>query len=604
MSCNTVLNFHHHSITPTGSNWLSAVLGTRSPDTNMAHPEHDHNNKRKRDADDNGQQPHDRIPQPPPPQSGTFTQQGPVVGFTNKSPGNGAHINYLAKNPIKLQLIQGDAEVFSDVLGLIGDYEGVLSRQESLAANLGAKLTGPRLVRAMEGLFEGSITISQRDPYNSSPVTWMDIVQFAKANPAEFTLTSSDRGRFCTFYLKGNQVEITEDDWRLIVSEALDRFNLAQPLDEDENCELATLEILEQRIHVLIKKADEVARKARQLNYHLSGRKSAITSRRTTAKSPPLHHSGFQPANHQQVQSSRPSSTYNLHDDLLQQFTTASASQIRPQTARIPQSSVSLPTTPVIQQGPSHNSTVSKPLVQPVQTSSRPSPSTAPAPMKSTLQPRPEDPSSAYRPLITARIEKLTKGEAVHPPCDRCRRLHITCIKYLTACQGCTKKHAKCNWKSITEEEIAWLKGAAASGEMEGEGEDSGSRSGGAQSPEVRSASPVSVVEMRSFAPTNIISQNRPGSGSGGNGPPVGDRSLGGGAAPTQERPISEFGLREHHHHHHPPIDHYRLSHMASVALSSDRPQSNSEQQQQQPQQPQKQHVQSAILSGGHASRE
>lgn len=300
----------------------------------MAHPEPlatDQHHKRKRDSDDNGQQSHDRIPQPPPPQSG-----------------NGAHINYLARaNSTRLKLIQGDGEVFSDVLGLIGDYEGVLSRHESLAANLGAKLTGPRLVKAMEGLFEGSITAARRDPYNSDTVTWLDIVQFAKASPNEFTLTSNpDRGRYCSFYLKGNQVEITEDDWRLIMSGTLDRFNLAplQPLEEDENSELATLEIMEQRLQVLIKKADEVARKARQLNYHLSGRKAAINSRRTV-RSPTNHHAGFQPVNHPQSVP-RSNSSYDLHADLLQQFT----SQSQPGSARIPaQNSISLPTTPVIQ---------------------------------------------------------------------------------------------------------------------------------------------------------------------------------------------------------------------------------------------------------------
>lgn len=312
--------------------WLNAVLCSGLPI--MAHPEPlatDQHHKRKRDSDDNGQQSHDRIPQPPPPQSG-----------------NGAHINYLARsNSARLKLIQGDGEVFSDVLGLIGDYEGVLSRHESLAANLGAKLTGPRLVKAMEGLFEGSITATRRDPYNSDTVTWLDIVQFAKASPNDFTLTSNpDRGRYCSFYLKGNQVEITEDDWRLIMSGTLDRFNLAplQPLEEDENSELATLEIMEQRLQVLIKKADEVARKARQLNYHLSGRKAAINSRRTV-RSPTTHHAGFQPVNHQQAVP-RSNSTYDLHADLLQQFT----SQSQPGSARIPaQNSISLPTTPVIQ---------------------------------------------------------------------------------------------------------------------------------------------------------------------------------------------------------------------------------------------------------------
>lgn len=268
------------------------------------------------------------------------------------TPGNGAHINYLSRaSSTRLNLIQGDGEVFSDVLSLIGEYEGVLSRHESLAGNLGAKLTGPRLVRAMEGLFEEPIRITRRDPYTSEPVAWLDVVQFAKSNPNEFNLMSSpDRGRYCTFYLKGNQVEITEDDWRLIMSGTLDRFNLAppQPLEEDENSELATLEILELRLQVLIKRADEVARKARQLNYHLSGRKAAINSRRTVP-SPPARNAGFQPLNHQHSQISSPKSTYDLHADLLQQFTSSQPPRVSAQN------SVSLPTTPIIQ--------VSKPVL-------------------------------------------------------------------------------------------------------------------------------------------------------------------------------------------------------------------------------------------------
>lgn len=234
----------------------------------------------------------------------------------------------------------------------MSEYEGVLSRHESLAGNLGAKLTGPRLVRAMEGLFEGPIRIIRRDPYIAKHVAWLDVVQFAKSNPSDFKIVSPpDRSRYCTFYLKGNQVEITEDDWRLIMSGTLDRFNLAppQPLEEDENIELATLEILEERLQVLIKKADEVARKARQLNYHLSGRKAAIDTRRIVP-SPPVRTVGFQPLNQQHTQLPKPSSAYDLHADLLQQFTSS-------QDPRIPaQSSVSLPTTPIIQ--------VSKPITR------------------------------------------------------------------------------------------------------------------------------------------------------------------------------------------------------------------------------------------------
>ncbi len=66
-----------------------------------------------------------------------------------------------------------------------------------------------------------------------------------------------------------------------------------------------------------------------------------------------------------------------------------------------------------------------------------------------------------------AKMEKLARGDPIWPPCDRCRRLRMECTKYLTACAGCTKKHAKCSWNDITEEEIAYLEGGlglAASG--------------------------------------------------------------------------------------------------------------------------------------------
>ncbi|KAK7715386.1 hypothetical protein SLS64_004086 [Diaporthe eres] len=529
----------------------------------MAHPEPlatDQHHKRKRDSDDNGQQSHDRIPQPPPPQSG-----------------NGAHINYLARsNSTRLKLIQGDGEVFSDVLGLIGDYEGVLSRHESLAANLGAKLTGPRLVKAMEGLFEGSITATRRDPYNSDTVTWLDIVQFAKASPNEFTLTTNpDRGRYCSFFLKGNQVEITEDDWRLIMSGTLDRFNLAplQPLEEDENSELATLEIMEQRLQVLIKKADEVARKARQLNYHLSGRKAAINSRRTV-RSPTTHQAGFQPVNHPQAVP-RSNSTYDLHADLLQQFT----SQSQPGSARIPaQNSISLPTTPVIQQQRS-----------------------------ATAQS--DDPSDTHRSLVTARIEKLAKGDTIHPPCDRCRRLRVQCIKHLTACQGCTKKHAKCGWKTISDDELNWLKrevgsgtsGATSGGEGDGtEGDDTSGRSGGGFSPDPPSLPPISATSAT--APSSSSYGDRPLAVDTRAFAPVNHSNSVGSA--KERGSVTDFGLRDHRpsssqaEHR---VDHYRLSHMANVALSAD---AREQHQHQQHHQHQQNHSQRPMMRGTSVPRD
>lgn len=517
--------------------------------------------KRKRDTDDNGQQPRDRIPQPPPPQSG-----------------NGAHINYLSRaSSTRLKLIQGDGEVFSDVLSLIGEYEGVLSRHESLAGNLGAKLTGPRLVRAMEGLFEEPIRITRRDPYTSEPVAWLDVVQFAKSNPNEFTLMSSpDRGRYCTFYLKGNQVEITEDDWRLIMSGTLDRFNLAppQPLEEDENSELATLEILELRLQVLIKRADEVARKARQLNYHLSGRKAAINSRRTVP-SPPARNAGFQPLNHQHSQISSPKSTYDLHADLLQQFTSSQPPRISAQN------SVSLPTTPIIQHGPLS----SKVAVQPANPqNSRPSPGGSDShqtQQRSVTQSY--DPADAHRPLITARVEKLGRGDTIYPPCDRCRRLRVQCTKHLTACQGCTKKHAKCSWKGMMDEEVAWLKREAGSIGEATEAEEGGSGSGG-RTPDhqpVNSNGPLAQptrygerVDTRIAAPPN----------SNGDGVGTGDLR-------AHDRNIVDFGLREQRPSSPSHADHYRLSHMANVALGAETGE-------------QHQHSQNAILRGTSAPRD
>ncbi|KAI1495811.1 hypothetical protein F5X99DRAFT_402342 [Biscogniauxia marginata] len=402
----------------------------------MAHNPESDQHKRKRDvADDNGNQTAhaDRIPQPPPPQSG-----------------NTVPINYLSKaHSVKLKLIQGDSESFSDVLTLINEYEGVLNRHESLAFNLGAKLTGSRLLKAMEGAFEGPITTTPPQTiFTSDPVTWLDIVQFAKSNPGEFTLSANPSGiRSCQFPLKGVQVEISEDDWRLIVSGALERFRLVppQPLEEDETAELTTLEILEQRLQVLIKKADEVARRARQLNYHLSGRKASIHARRSSQSAPS---SGFQPVN-----ASRPSGPnlgYDLHADLLQQF----SSPPQPSGHRL--SSVSsVPPTPntLRTTTPTPRASMQHPNLL---TSNRPSPGFAPEPAVKDIE-------EENRALVTSRIEKLARGDVINPPCDRCRRLKTPCIKHLTACQGCTKKHARCVWKGLTEEEMIWLKGEGGS---------------------------------------------------------------------------------------------------------------------------------------------
>jgi hypothetical protein len=332
---------------------------------------------------------------------------------------------------------------------------GVLSRHESLAFNLGAKLTGSRLLKAMEGAFEGSITtMPPQNHFSPDSVTWLDIVDFAKSHPPEFKLSSTPTGlRYCQFPLKGVQVEIGEDDWRLIVSGALDRFRLVppQPLEEDETAELATLEILEQRLSVLIKKADEVARKARQLNYQFLGRKASIRSRHTSQSGST---SGFQTVNTIRQAGANPG--YDLHADLLQQF----MAPVQPAPSQRVSSASSLPPTPNPISTASSTPRTSIQQQHSIISSNRPSPGYI-------SEPAIRDNEEENRTLVASRIEKMPRGEVIRPPCDRCRRLKTQCIKHLTACQGCTKKHTKCTWKKLTDEEATLLKGEASGDEEE-----------------------------------------------------------------------------------------------------------------------------------------
>ncbi len=68
--------------------------------------------------------------------------------------------------------------------------------------------------------------------------------------------------------------------------------------------------------------------------------------------------------------------------------------------------------------------------------------------------PSEKDDGGPYKAEMVARMEGLSKGERIIPPCDRCRRLHMDCLKNLTACMGCTKKHAKCSWKEVRDAEL------------------------------------------------------------------------------------------------------------------------------------------------------
>jgi len=77
-----------------------------------------------------------------------------------------------------------------------------------------------------------------------------------------------------------------------------------------------------------------------------------------------------------------------------------------------------------------------------------------PAASQRNSVPQEKDDGGPFKTEMVHRMETLAKGERILPPCDRCRRLHMDCLKNLTACMGCTKKHAKCSWKEVREGEL------------------------------------------------------------------------------------------------------------------------------------------------------
>lgn len=322
-----------------------------------------------------------------------------------------------------------------------------LDRQESLAACLGAKLTGPRILKGIERFFDGPIKTNSSQPF-SNPISWIDVVSYAKANPNEFILSTLPNGaRCCQFHYKGLQCEISEDDWRLISSGALDRFPLESPFEEDETAELATLDILESRASVLYKKADEVAARARILHHRIGQRKHELSRRRNAENGQRYQSTGGVPPS-RLTASGAP---YDLHADLLQQFMSASAPTMppsRPQSVALSPVGM-LPLSPA---GASPLPTHHRLSVTSGRSGSSGHPTEAP-PMTEM-----DHRAELMRSLVTQKTEKLQRGDVISPPCDRCRRLRLHCVKHLTACQGCTKKHAKCTWRTVTEEEAAHLK--------------------------------------------------------------------------------------------------------------------------------------------------
>ncbi|KAF2259897.1 hypothetical protein CC78DRAFT_474271 [Lojkania enalia] len=451
---------------------------------------------------------------------------------------NHLQINYLARQcEDDLPLITND-DTLPNILSLLSDYQGVLDRHESMACNLGARPLGPILIKRFERLFDGPPRVLKSHGKDGTTVTWLDVVEFARNKPEQFQLGQMSEGvRVCQFYTKQCRVQISEEDFVLISSGIPQKMIPPQPIIEDEEKELGTLEILERNLGQICQLADQVAARTRQLNHRLKGRKQAILDRRATASpAPPVvrpsspsnvalmnggpQTSGVAIPNIPQSSQSSPGgfvavnsrphtdqngngASQNTRHDLMSKFhtlndrrassqpTNGSADGRRPSLGphnpihpsaplggvAKPHSKPSDPMSNLSRPPPYSDSELHNMMNSPVPIPNTPS-SLLPASSQRSNQPQEKDDGGPFKAEMVHRMESLAKGERILPPCDRCRRLHMDCLKNLTACRGCTKKHAKCSWKEVRENELRgnYTHHIALGGGIHSEGEDIESR--------------------------------------------------------------------------------------------------------------------------------
>ncbi|KAL1861153.1 hypothetical protein Plec18170_001668 [Paecilomyces lecythidis] len=441
----------------------------------------------------------------------------PIASKVPKTHSNHLQINYLARQYSDNLPLVSTEDTLPAILRLIGEYDGVLHRHESIAGNLGACPLGPILIKRFERLFDGPPRVLKSHGKEGSTVTWLDIVEFAKNKPEQFNLEKTRNGvRVCQFYTKQCRVEISEEDYVLIASGMPQKMIPPQPIVEDEEKELGALEILEKNLQQIIQMADQVSARARQLNHRLKNRRTAIISRRendaslhsqpprsispawrdangvpqgpvngnghANPHSPP---SGFVAVNTNRaaVEQSHEDSSTNLSSqfmfshpnaenitiingtsikgaspttraELMKKFFTTADRQARgypPEEEAQQMSRQSSRPRPRGSDASEYSSSVYAGVSGTVAIPSTPS-SLLPPPKSSSHYDR--DDGGPFKMEMVTRMEELQRGERVMPPCDRCRRLHMDCLKNLTACMGCTKKHAKCSWKDVKEEEL------------------------------------------------------------------------------------------------------------------------------------------------------
>jgi len=448
-------------------------------------------------------------------------------------------VNYLVRQNSNILPLASTRDTLPEILRILGEYDGVIQRHESLAGNLGACPLGPILLKRFERLFDGPPRVLKANGRDAN-ITWLDVVEFAQNKPEQFNLEKMRNGvRVCQFYNKQCRVEISEEDYVLIASGMPQKLIPPQPILEDEEKELGIMELVDRKLTEVIQLTDQVSARARQLLHRMKTRQSAIQSRRqpegdgrsvlrsndspksptgpteppilnNPPKAPEPSHSpqpGFMAVNLRQpvpaettvrsglvpqdtIMSNSSdtfpdSSTQNvtiingksvkaasptLRAELLRKFLSGTDREAVPaEEDRRSSFEASRPTQAV---NPEHKRAGSTELVSVNYVNKHPSSVPIPS-TPASLMPQPKPPTSErddggpYKVEMVGRMESMHRGERILPPCDRCRRLHMDCLKNLTACQGCTKKHAKCSWKDVRPEELATTRPSSDHGAVE-----------------------------------------------------------------------------------------------------------------------------------------
>ncbi|KAL3708336.1 hypothetical protein TMatcc_006320 [Talaromyces marneffei ATCC 18224] len=403
----------------------------------------------------------------------------PTVSKMPKTQSNSLHINYLARQyPDNLPLVSTD-DSLPNILRLIGEYDGVLQRHESIAGNLGACPLGPILMKRFERLFEGPPRVLKSNGKEGTNVTWLDVVEFAKSKPEQFNLEKTRNGiRVCQFYTKQCRVEISEEDywecwrfWRRISSRSLPwQILLSYRLKSRRNA-------------IVTRRENDRNKYSQSPPLHEHGNNTDAAVNGTGFANPPSPSGGFVAVN-----TGRPVEAGEEHPSLSSQFmlnhpntdniTIINGTNIKgaSPTTRAEllkkflttadragrsgqqegEGSSSLPRQSS-RTGPRRSEASElPPVLFNNSTGTVAIPNTPPSllPQPKSVNHHERDDGGPFKLEMVARMEDLQRGERILPPCDRCRRLHMDCLKNLTACMGCTKKHAKCSWKDVKEEEL------------------------------------------------------------------------------------------------------------------------------------------------------